>query len=84
MLMGWAISEMIFMGVITTMGSVKPFSQPAKPFREILLYQITAVTISAQVRVVLTSAVVDRRKPVMPMRLPQILLRNRVQMKGNQ
>ena len=48
------------------------------------MYQITAVTISAQVRVVLTSAVVDRRKPVMPIRLPQMLLRNRVQIKGNQ
>ena len=33
---GWAISEMIFIGVITTMGSVKPLSQPKNPLCLIL------------------------------------------------
>ena len=74
----------MFMGVMTTTGSVKPLSQPTKPLFLILLYQITAVTITDHVMVVLRSAVVERRKPVMPMRLPQILLIKMVMMKGVQ
>ena len=44
---GCAISLMIFMGVMTTIGSVNPFSHPSRPLFLMLLYQIIAVTINA-------------------------------------
>ena len=44
--------------------------QPTKPLFLILLYQISAVTISDQTRVQLKSAVTDRKKPVIPIKLP--------------
>ena len=61
---GCAISLMMFIGVITTTGSVKPFSQPKKPLFLMLLYQTSPVVMRAQVSVVLRSAVELRRKPV--------------------
>ena len=78
--MGWAISDTRFIGVITQIGSVKPFNQPKKPLFLMLWYQMRALVIRAQVSVVLRSAVVDRRKPVMPMREPHREERNRVPM----
>ena len=42
---GCAISLMMFIGVITTTGSVKPFSQPKKPLFLMLLYQTAAVAL---------------------------------------
>ena len=63
---------MIFMGVITTIGSVKPFSHPTNPLVLMLLYQMIAVVIMAQVSGTLRSAVVERRKPVRPMKEPQM------------
>ena len=81
---GCAISEMMFIGVMTTIGSVKPLSQPSRPLRLMLLYQMSTDTRMAHVSVQLRSAVTERRKPVMPMKLPQMLLRKIVPMKGAQ
>ena len=81
---GWAISEMMFMGVITAMGWVKPLSQPKKPSRFMLLYQMMPVTVSAHASVQLRSAVTDLKKPVMPISEPQMENRNMVSMKGVQ
>ena len=47
---GWAISLMMFMGVMTAMGSAKPFSQPTKPLFLMLLYQMRIVIISDHTR----------------------------------
>ena len=65
--MGWAISEMMFMGVMTTTGSVNPLSQPRKPLRLMLWYQMMTLVITPQVSGTLRSAVEDRRIPVRPM-----------------
>ena len=82
--MGWAISEITFMGVMTTMGSVKPFSQPRKPLFLMLLYQMMTLTISAHTSTQLKSAVEERRNPVRPIKEPQMELKNMVATKGIQ
>ena len=81
---GCAISEITFIGVMTTIGSVNPLSQPTKPLFLIPLYQMISETSTAQVSVQLRSAVDERRKPVMPIRLPRMLLRKIVPMNGAQ
>ena len=66
----------MFIGVMTTIGSVKPLSQPRTPLRLMVLYQTSAVVTSAHASVVLRSAVVLLRKPVMPISEPQTEDRN--------
>jgi len=55
---------------MTATGSVKPFSQPRKPFCLMEHPQQITLVISAQVTVVERSAVAERRMPVMPMSVP--------------
>ena len=64
------------MGVMTTTGSVKPFSQPRKPFCLMEQPQQMKLVISAQVTVVERSAVAERKMPVMPMSVPNSDERN--------
>jgi len=61
---------------MTTMGSVKPLSQPPTPLRLMEQPQHRKLVISAQVKVVDKSAVDERKIPVMPIKEPQIELRN--------
>ena len=61
---------------MTTIGSVKPFSQPPTPLRLMEQPQQIKLVISAQVTVVDKSAVDERKMPVMPMNEPQMELRN--------
>ena len=61
---------------MTTIGSVKPFSQPPTPLRLMEQPQHRKLVISAQVNVVDRSAVDERKMPVMPMNEPQMELRN--------
>ena len=81
---GWAISETMFMGVMTTTGSVKPFRKPRKPRFLMFRYQMITLTITAHTATQLTSAVVERKKPVRPIKLPQMELKKMVPMKGVQ
>ena len=67
---GWEISEMIFIGVITATGSVKPLSHPQNPLALMETDQHRTLVITAQVTVVDRSAVAERRMPVMPMSVP--------------
>ena len=68
------------MGVMTTTGSVKPFSQPRKPLRLMELYQMMTLVITAQVSGTLRSAVAERKMPSIPIREPQMELKNTVPM----
>ena len=81
---GWANSETMFMGVITATGSVKPLNHPRTPLFLMLLYQMIKETINAHTMVQLKSAVAERKKPVMPMREPQMEERKMVMIKGVQ